>query len=239
MMTCDDTKKRLARNIVTNDKETPLFPEEIKILAEAISGHNRTSNRIWIFAATVTLIVITAKVSNDGSVRFLSFNMDADALYPVSAFLLACLNFAYCSANLQAHRVTNIFHDRLEAINASGTTFTENFSLADAAHTIYLSNFARVFPLTHSLPKNWRKIVLFIKLFTDITFVMLPLYGCLFAFYQSQWSMIYQSQWSMIPQLFLWLVVLISFGATLVHFYVNFIWIYNRWFKSDQIAVSK
>jgi hypothetical protein len=190
-------------------KTSDAIPENVRTLADACSIHFRASSRLWTVAATLTLIVFNAKAS-EGTVKILGFEMDSAYLYPVCASLLAIINVAYCSAHLQAYRITLMYHDLLESLGAKNIDFSPHFSIADAAHTLYIPALNRVYPLTHFVPKRIRRIVyVLIKLPTDFLFYSVPTVGCLFALSRTEWEW----EWALLPLL---IIVLASVGASLI-----------------------
>ena len=202
---------------------TPIFqspntiPENVRTLADACSIHFRASNRLWTIAATLTLIVLTAKTSGD-TVKFLGFGMDPAYLYPVCASLLAIINIAYCSAHLQAYRITLMYHDLLESLDAENIDFSPHFSVADAAHALYIPVLNRVYPFTHFLPKRIRRIAYaVIKVPTDLLFYSLPAFGSLFALSRTERT------WVLLP---LSIIVFASVAASFILLAQGLRWIF-------------
>ena len=170
-------------SIQMGHSEPEMLTGDIKTLAEACSSHFRVSTRVWSLTATIMLIVLTSKTSSNG-VSLLGFNMDVMLLYPACGTLLAILNIAFCSAHLQAYRTTLIYHELLETMKAENKSFTVNYSIADAAHVLYLPALNRLYPLMHFLPHQYRDIAYkVLKIPTDLFFYSLPLLVC----YYSLW----------------------------------------------------
>lgn len=199
----------------TESEKRPPIPQELIVLAEACSGHNRVSNRLWIYAATIALFAATGKISSD-SIKFLGFEMDSGAFFPVSAFLLACVNIAYCSAFSQNHRISMIFQDYLVKIKADKTLISNRYYLDDVAYALPLPSFDRTFPLFHGFSEEKQdKAQTIFKPLVDIIFVIVPISGCLYALYES-WFLscaLTTSLWALVP---ITLVCFVSLGATLL-----------------------
>lgn len=159
---------------------------DLKLLAEARSLHNRAATRIWLFTATMTLTVFSAKVSADNTVQMIGFHMDSSMLYPVLATLLVLSNIVYISSHIQAYKTVELFHSYLVEIDADNINFAGRYTLADAAHALYSPNINRIFPLTNQLPQPIRPLAFLIFKWTfDVILATLPACGLLYALYHT------------------------------------------------------
>lgn len=203
--------------------ESEIISGDIKTLAEACSSHFRVSTRYWSLIATIMLIVLTSKPSNNG-VSLLGFNMDPVLLYPACGTLLAILNIAFCSAHLHAYRVTLIYHELLDAKNAESQSFTENYSVSDVAHALYLPALNRIYPLIHFWPYHYRNVVYKVLKFpTDLFFYSLPIFVCYYSIWRFFTSNPFEWTWFMAPLIVL---VIVSTGASLILINTGYKWIH-------------
>ncbi len=227
------------------DIEAKRIPDDVVTMVEAFSTNSRAANRLWLFAASVTIYVIGAKselnfVTIDGEavqvggdvVTFLAIKMDAAKMYLVAAYLLALVNLAYCSAHLQSYHVSKIFSELLTRLGAERIQFAGQFDLGNTAYTMMLPNLNRVYPLVHSVPAKLKTIVYFcFKIVIDVVMIFLPWLGLLVSFLITikDTPMI-----ESIPQLqpvlqpALWVLFIMSSFASLMLLFVSFEWIFRR-----------
>ena len=130
---------------------SPKIPEDVRTLAEAVSTNSRLANRLWLFAAFVTMCVIGTK-EVDGVVTLLTIEMSAPKMYTVAALLLALVNLSFCSAHSQAYYASNIYAEFLEEIKAEKVDISKNFKLKNVAYVLPLSTFSRMYPLNMAYP---------------------------------------------------------------------------------------
>ena len=193
------------------------IPTDVRTLADACSIHYRVSSRLWTLAATITLVVVTAKAS-EGTITFLGFGMDPAHLYPVCAMLLAIINIAYCSAHLQAFHISFMFRDLLNSLDAEKQVFSSNFSVADAAHALSAPALNRIYPLTRFLPERVGGLAYkVVKLPTDILFFAVPVFGCVYALFRASRTW----QWC------LGILVLVSVFASLILVVQSCRWVFS------------
>jgi hypothetical protein len=156
----------------------PKIPEDVKTLAEAISTNTRVANRLWLFAALVTMYVIGAEVNNNDEIQFFNITMNSSRMYTVTAFLMALVNISYCSALNQAYYSSYIYSDLLKTIGAKHVNFSNNFTLLNVAYVLPLPTLSRMYPLTQSLPNLIRKLIYIPLKFTiDVITLIIPLTG--------------------------------------------------------------
>ena len=209
-------------NLQMDHSEPEMLSGDIKTLAEACSSHFRVSTRFWSLIATIMLIVLTSKPSSNG-VSLLGLNMDEVLLYPACGTLIAILNIAFCSAHLQAYRITLIYHELLDAMDAKNQSFTINYSIADAAHSLYLPALNRIYPLMHFLPQQYRDVAYkILKLPTDLFFYSLPIFVCYYSLWRFFTSHFFEWIWFIVPLI---VIVIVSTGASVILINTGLKWI--------------
>jgi hypothetical protein len=132
-------------------------------------------NRLWLFAAALTMAVL------GGPGIIADTPLPERLFYPAAAVVLALVNLAFCAEYLQSHRAHAIFIAKLSRDAANEIEFAPGYNLADAAHALYTSSLVRLGPLAHFLPERSRASVKHVKLFVDLVFYAVPVGGCFLA----------------------------------------------------------
>lgn len=165
---------------------------ELKLLADAKSLHNKNANRIWLFSATLTLIVFSSRVSSENSVQFLGLRMDAELIYPIVAIILSLVNIVYISSQLQANKMSDLFHAYLRKIDAHSKEIAVGFTVADAAHALYSANINRIFPIADRMPKKFQyPIFLIFRMTADLLLAFVPAFGVICALVSTDEQKVY------------------------------------------------
>lgn len=197
---------------MTSKKLIESIPDDLRVMAEAYSLHNRTSNRIWLIAATITLIIVSSNAIGDDEVRLFGLSMEADRFYPISVVILSLVNIAYCTAHMQSFFALGIIQDRLVSIKANEMAYSQNYSLSDVVHSMYASNLKRIYPLARLLPSRIRYLVYMMsRVSSDLIFLGLPVLG-------SIWG-ISKTQIGLVPTIFLSMLVLLTALASVILFF--------------------
>lgn len=163
-------------------------PPEIKTLADACSVHFRTLSRLWMFAATVTLLTAASHpmpCNQSECIRMIGGQFEIKDFYPVSAVLLSLLNIAYCSAHAQAYRVQDILIKLVERYECAQTNFAPQLSIATVAHALYAPALGRLYPLSVDLSMRERLNFDYFQFILHCAFVFCPIIGVLFAMHKS------------------------------------------------------
>jgi hypothetical protein len=166
------------------NKPNPNLPDDLPMLADAISLHNRVSMRVWIFAATVSILVLSAKPTGEGKViKFLSISMEPSTFYLVAGLVLGFTTITFCSARAQAMLASKVFSNRLEDENASGKFYSSEYRHIAVAYLLPSPDLVRLYPLIRLAPRNFHRLAyLFLKVPLDVALVGLPWLGMTAAF---------------------------------------------------------
>ena len=178
------------------------FPQSLTTLANACSDQARNSNRLWVFAATLTLIVATGRAT-EGSVKALGFDIDVVYFFPVFALLLAAVNIAYCSLQLQTAFTYRIYAALIKKIveeekskepkstqeHGKKTVFFAGFPFQHVAHALYTQTHNRMYPFTRMVEEKENieqsKVYKLLKVQIDLLFYLTPIFGCLLSLWRA------------------------------------------------------
>ena len=157
-----------------------------KALAEACSMHNRSSNKLWTVAATLTLLAVAANSSAQQSIKMLGFDINVDSLYVLLVFSIGTLNIAYCSSHAQAFKTAEVFNEYVIDNRNNLDAFTANYNLVDAYYCLVAPGFTRMYPLARVISNRYRKhVYAFLKFSADLIFIITPLVGVAVSVYKS------------------------------------------------------
>jgi hypothetical protein len=163
------------------------FPADIKTLADAASIHYKGVSKLWTVASAIGVVVVVSSPDQNGSLSMFGISMNENYFYVTAAFVLCCLNIAYCSVHLQAYRVNDIFAKRLEEYGAKSISYTQDHALSDTCHALYAPTLIRLYPISIFLPKILRIGFKHFKLLADVVFFSAPMMGVVAAARHLDW----------------------------------------------------
>lgn len=161
------------------------LPDDLTVLADAVTTNNKVSSRIWLFAASTTVLMLSAKVdlTGDGAtISFLSVKMEPSTFYLLAGLVLGFAIITFCSTRAQAIIAAKVFHSRLIHLNALNEKYTPDHKLITVAYTLPSPDLVRIFPLVGSWSPLFRDVAyLVVKLPLDTVYALFPLLGMLAA----------------------------------------------------------
>ena len=193
----------------------------MKTFSATMSAQVQHSSKIWIYSTSITIFVIVASATVNSTsnpnindiVTFLGFPLPLHLFYPIACALLASLSIAFACAEIQHRRTAAIFQDYLSGLSGPATN---KYTLVDVGHSLYISPYNRIYPITHLVTLDDKKFVYkTVKFPVDLAYYLLPIFGACVSFYQtfnsSGWRL-----WSIYSFVLLFLVA-ISVGIKLLN----------------------
>lgn len=161
------------------------LPDDLTILADAVTTNNKVSSRIWLFAASTTVLMLSAKVDpaiEGGTISFLSVKMEPSTFYLLAGLVLGFTIITFCSTRAQAIMAAKVFYSRLIHLNALNENYTPDHKLITVAYTLPSPDLVRIFPLVGGWSPLFRDAAyLIVKLPLDTVYALFPLLGMLAA----------------------------------------------------------
>jgi hypothetical protein len=162
--------------------EDQKIPEVVKLLTTSLSAHIQHAQKIWAFAAALTVIVVAGKSSGENLTLF-GFPFAVQSFFQATTFVIAIVSVAHSAAELQMQRCKVIL---LECLKYCRSEITPKYSTLDVTMALPINNYQRIAVINFYLPKLAQGPFYFIyKVITDFLYFGLPSFGAIISLSKS------------------------------------------------------
>lgn len=153
------------------------IPDDLVVLSEAYSQVISSSNKAWVFGATLTVVAISTFSSDSGKAIF-GVNFSDYLFFGSISLILAAVNFHSCMLILNMYEMQLVFRKYLDDCDSKNVYVSSSVTLHDVAHRLVKSSLNRLYPLLFAIPQGNREVVMNIaKPILDTIYLSISFFG--------------------------------------------------------------
>jgi len=160
--------------------------ERLKFALSAYNRANKQSNRMWIAAAALSALTVSAATGSKIESVF-NANFDLDNINNLLLMALSVTNISYCTSHVNVFRIAAVYQSIIKSNLSSEKKIAGEFTWYDLAQRAPASTYNRIYPLLRPIEKNLGKgTYILIKYTIDFIYCFLPASAIVFgiiAFY--------------------------------------------------------
>jgi hypothetical protein len=153
------------------------IPDDLVVLTDAYSQVISSSNKAWVFGATLTVVAISTFSSDSGKAIF-GVNFSDYLFFGSISLILAAVNFHSCMLFLNVYEMQLVFKKYLDDCDARNFYVSSSLTLHDVAHRLVKSSLSRLYPLLLAIPEaNRERVMNFVKPMLDAIYLSISFFG--------------------------------------------------------------
>lgn len=154
------------------------LPPILKTLADGYTLQIRHTFKLWLFASTATVIVLTSPGDN-ATITFFGLAIPSSDFFPICAILLWLLYISFCASHAQCLMVGELYQSLVNDTLRNRQCYPgSRVRMSDIAHMLYQPGIIRLFPITHYVPQ-WARGTYYrwVKVLYDFAYLTFPAFG--------------------------------------------------------------